>query len=101
LNGKENLILKITTLLRSYKPVDVIILSQENGGHPLPQKIVDRGANHTNSTTSNFYDKRWIKIKDINRAQLFPATVPENLLAVLKSNRIIHKRTMPIVTAFT
>jgi hypothetical protein len=36
LNEKGNPILKITTLLRSRKPVDVIILSQENQGHPLP-----------------------------------------------------------------
>jgi hypothetical protein len=42
-------------LLRSRKPVDVIILSQENREHPLPRKIVDRGANHTYSTTTNFY----------------------------------------------
>jgi hypothetical protein len=38
-----------------HKPMDVIILSQENRGHPLPRKIVDRGANHTYSTTTNFY----------------------------------------------
>jgi hypothetical protein len=42
-------------LLRLRKPVDAIILSQENQGHPLPQKIVDRGANHNYSTTTNFY----------------------------------------------
>jgi hypothetical protein len=35
LNGKGNPILKITTLLRSHKPID-------------------RGANHTYSTTTNF-----------------------------------------------
>jgi hypothetical protein len=39
--------------------MDVIILSQENRGHPLPQKIVDRGANRTyytttTTTTTNF-----------------------------------------------
>jgi hypothetical protein len=34
--------------------MDVIILSQENRGHPLPPKIVDWGANQTYSTTTNF-----------------------------------------------
>jgi hypothetical protein len=97
LNGKGKPILKITTPLRSCKPVDVIIISQENRGHPLPQKIVDRGANHTYSITTifyfYFYYKRRIKIKDNNLAQLSPATVPESLLVILKPNRIIHKRT--------
>jgi hypothetical protein len=37
LNEKGNPILKITTLLRSCKPMDVIIVSRENRGHPLPQ----------------------------------------------------------------
>jgi hypothetical protein len=36
-NGKGNPILKITTLLRSREPMDVIILSRENQGHPLPR----------------------------------------------------------------
>jgi hypothetical protein len=35
--GNPNL--GITTLFRSHKPVDVIILAQENRGHPLPQNI--------------------------------------------------------------
>jgi hypothetical protein len=50
--------------------MDVIILSQENRGHLLPQKTVDRGANPTYSTTTNFYFeyKRRIKIKDTNLA---------------------------------
>jgi hypothetical protein len=34
---KENPNLGITTLFRLRKPVDVIILTQENQGHPLPQ----------------------------------------------------------------
>jgi hypothetical protein len=42
-------------LLRSRKLVDVIIVSRENQGHALPEKIVDRSANHTYSTTTNFY----------------------------------------------
>jgi hypothetical protein len=54
------------------------------------------GANHTYSTTTNFYFyfkyKRWIKIKDTNLAQLSSATAPESLLVVLKLNRIIRKR---------
>jgi hypothetical protein len=33
---KENPNLGITTLFSSHKPVDVIILTQENRGHPLP-----------------------------------------------------------------
>jgi hypothetical protein len=55
-------------LLRSRKLVDLIILSQENREHPLPRKIVDRGANHTYSTTTNFYFI--FNIKDTNLAQL-------------------------------
>jgi hypothetical protein len=35
--GKGNPILKITMLLRSHKLVDVIILSRQNRGHPLPR----------------------------------------------------------------
>jgi hypothetical protein len=38
---KGNSKLEITTLLRLCKPVDVIILSQENRGHPLPQNPED------------------------------------------------------------
>jgi hypothetical protein len=34
---KENPNLGITTLFRSRKYVDVIIITQENQGHPLPQ----------------------------------------------------------------
>jgi hypothetical protein len=34
---KENPNLGITTLFRSCKPIDVIILTQENRGYPLPQ----------------------------------------------------------------
>jgi hypothetical protein len=34
---KGNPNLRITMLFRSCKPVDVIILTQENRGHPLPQ----------------------------------------------------------------
>jgi hypothetical protein len=76
--------------------VDVIILSQENRGHAFPRKIVDRGANHTYSTTTTnfyFYYKRWMKIKDTNLARLSPVTVPKSLLAVIKPNKIIRKRT--------
>jgi hypothetical protein len=35
--GSPNL--GINTLFRSCKPVDVIILSQENRGHPLPRNL--------------------------------------------------------------
>jgi hypothetical protein len=35
--GKENPVLKITALLKSHKPMDVIILSQENQGYLLPR----------------------------------------------------------------
>jgi hypothetical protein len=74
--------------------VDVIILSQENRGHPLPQKIEDRGANHTYSTTNfYFYYKRRMKIKDTNISQLSLAIAPESLLADHKPQRIIHKHT--------
>jgi hypothetical protein len=38
---KGNIKLEITMLLRSRKPVDVIILSQENRGHPLSQNPRD------------------------------------------------------------
>jgi hypothetical protein len=34
---KENPNLGITTLFRSHKPMDVIIITQGNRGHPLPQ----------------------------------------------------------------
>jgi hypothetical protein len=36
---KGNPNLGITTLFRSHKPVDVIILTQENRGHPLPRYL--------------------------------------------------------------
>jgi hypothetical protein len=53
--------------------------------------------NHIYSTTTNFYFyflgiKDGIRLKNTNPAQLSPAMVPESLLAVLKPNRIIHKR---------
>jgi hypothetical protein len=35
--------------------MDVIIPSRENQGHPLLQKTIDKGANHTYSVTTNFY----------------------------------------------
>jgi hypothetical protein len=38
---KGNPNLAITTLFRSCKPIDVIIITQENWGHPLPQNPGD------------------------------------------------------------
>jgi hypothetical protein len=36
---KGNPHLGITMLFRSYKPVDAIIITQVNQGHPLPQNL--------------------------------------------------------------
>ena len=40
---KGNPNLGITMLFRSRKPADVIILAQENRGHPLPRNLVGLG----------------------------------------------------------